>query len=334
MSMLDVFNSDVFGVVSLTASIQKLPELPSRLGDMGIFKSVPINTTAATIEEYQGKLSLVQTSARGTRGAEQAHAKRKVRSFVVPHIQVNDAVKADEVQNVRDFGSEGNMQSIATIVNNRLQSMKDNIDVTKEWHRAGAIQGNLLDADGSTVIYNWFTEFGVTQQTYNFDFAYSAPAADVKKGATAINRLITHTLGRTPFTKINAICGDDFWDAFISAKTVKDAYQYATSNEMLQNTQRDGFNFGGITWWNYSAKIGSTFVIPTANAFFVPVGAGDLFQEHIAPADYNETVNTLGQPYYAKQEPMPMGKGIEMEAQANVLYICNRPSAVVKGTFS
>ena len=334
MSMLDVFSNDIFGMISLTTSIQKLPELPSRLGEMGLYKQSPINTTVATIEEYQGKLSLIQTQPRGTRVTEQPHAKRKQRAFTVPHIPAFDSVKADEVQNVRDFGNAGNLQSISTIVNNRLQSMKDNIAVTKEWMRAGSLQGILYDADGTTVLYNWFTEFGVSQQTQNFDFSYTAPAVDVKTNATKVNRLITHTLGRTPFTAINAICGDDFWDAFISCKNVKDAYQYASSNVMLQNIQRDGFNFGGITWWNYSSKIGSTFVIPTANAFFVPVGAGDLFMEYLAPADYIETVNTMGLEYYAKQELQPFGKGIDMEAQSNPLFICTRPSAVIKGTFT
>ena len=333
-NMLDVFNSNVFGMISLTESIMKLPEMPSKLGDMGIFKSVPVNTTSVTIEEYQGKLSLLQTAPRGTRAVEQPHAKRKQRAFVVPHIPAFDSVKADEVQNVRDFGNAGNLQSIATIVNNRLQSMKDNISVTREWHRAGAIQGILYDADGTTVLYNWFTEFGVTQQTKNFDFSPTTTTVDVKAAATQVNRLITHTLGRTPFTGINAICGDNFWDAFMSCKSVQAAYLNSTSNEMLRNIQRDGFNFAGVTWWNYSSKIGDTFVIPTDNAFFVPTGAGDLFQEYLAPADYIETVNTMGLEYYAKQERQPMDKGIDMEAQCNPLNICTRPSAVIKGTFT
>lgn len=333
MSMLDVFNNDAFGLISMTTAINKLPEQPSKLGDMGLFKQVPINTTTAVIEERQGKLSLVQTSPRGTRTNEQPHAKRIVRSFQVPHIQEDDTILADAIQGIRDFGNSDQLETLTTIVNNRLENMKQCISATREWQRVGALQGIIYDADGSTVIYNLFTEFGVTQPTYTFDFSYSAPAVDVKTGATKVRRIIEHAIGATPFTGIQAICGDDFWDAFITCQSVKAAYLNWQSNQMLQGLQRGGFNFGDITWWNYSTKIGSTFLIPAAQAFFVPMGAPDLFIEYLAPADYNETVNTMGKEYYAKQEIMPFQKGIYVQAQSNPLNICTRPGVVVQGLF-
>lgn len=330
MSMLDVFNNDIFGMISLTTSINKLPMQPSKLGDMGLFKQVPINTTYATIEEKNGQLALVQSAPRGTRVSEQPHPKRKSRTFAIPHYPVFDAVKADEVQNVRDFGNAGQLQSISTIVNNRLERMKANIEITREWQRVGAIQGLIVDADGST-IFDLFAEFAVTQQTQAFDFS-ATPSEDVKVTAQKINRTMTFTLGLTPFTGIQAICGDNFWDAFISCVSVKDAYKFAITNQMLQTVQRDGFDFAGIRWWNYTGKIGSTFMIPTENAFFIPSGSGETFTEFLAPADYIETVNTMGLEYYAKQEIQPMGKGIDIEAQTNCLNLCNRPGVCIKGT--
>ncbi len=334
MSMLDVFNNDAFGMMSMTLAINKLPEQPSILGDMGLFKQVPVNTTTIVVEERLGKLSLVQSSPRGTRVAEMAHAKRTVRSFIVPHLQVDDEVLADSIQNIRDFGNSDNMESITTIINNRLESMKQNISATREWQRAGALQGILYDADGSTVLYNFFTEFNVSQLTQAFDFSFTAPAIDVKTAATKARRQVMHALGATPFSSLQAICGDDFWDAFITSKSVKEAYLNWNAASMLQGLQRDGFPFGGITWWNYSTKIGSTFLIPTANAFIVPAGSPDLFCEFLAPADYVETVNTMGKEYYAKQEKKPFDKGIDLQAQSNPLNMCTRPGVVVKCTYT
>ena len=43
-----------------------------------------------------------------------------------------------------------------------------------------------------------------------------------------------------------------------------------------------------------------------------------------------ETVNTLGQAYYAKQEPKDFGKGIDVETQSNPIHICTRPAVPVK----
>jgi len=45
-----------------------------------------------------------------------------------------------------------------------------------------------------------------------------------------------------------------------------------------------------------------------------------------------ETVNTLGVPYYAKQEPRRMGKGIDLEAQSNPITLCTKPRAIIKLT--
>ena len=52
----------------------------------------------------------------------------------------------------------------------------------------------------------------------------------------------------------------------------------------------------------------------------------------VRPANYMETVNTIGLPYYAKQEPMDFDKGIEVETQSNPIHLCTRPAAICKLT--
>ena len=61
---------------------------------------------------------------------------------------------------------------------------------------------------------------------------------------------------------------------------------------------------------------------PTANTF----------RTYFAPADFNETANTLGLPLYAKQEPRKFGRGTDLHTQSNPLPICLRPEVLVKGT--
>jgi hypothetical protein len=59
------------------------------------------------------------------------------------------------------------------------------------------------------------------------------------------------------------------------------------------------------------------------------VGVPDLFVEAYAPADYIETVNTLGLARYLKQEALDFDKGMAFEAQMNCLPICTIPRALV-----
>ena len=51
-----------------------------------------------------------------------------------------------------------------------------------------------------------------------------------------------------------------------------------------------------------------------------------------APADYIETVNTVGLPFYAKQQLMDFDKGVEIETQSNPLCINTRPRTVIRIT--
>ena len=50
----------------------------------------------------------------------------------------------------------------------------------------------------------------------------------------------------------------------------------------------------------------------------------------MAPADFNETVNTLGQLLYAKQEPRKFERGTDLHTQSNPLPMCHRPALLVK----
>ena len=118
-------------------------------------------------------------------------------------------ILADEVQNVRAFGSENMLEGVQAVVSQRLTEMATKMDATLEHLRVGAIKGQILDADGTAVIYDLFTEFGVTAHTeidFDLDNASPAPGA-VKKKCHDIRRKIEDELGVVPYDHIHAMCG-------------------------------------------------------------------------------------------------------------------------------
>lgn len=335
--MLDVFKGDAFSMVSLTTSINKLPYQPGRLGAMGLFDKKGMKDTIAVIEERQGRLSLIQSAARGTMPRVNRTPDQKVRSFPVPHLPLNDAVMADEVQSVRKFGSENEVEGVTSVVNDKMEALRRDHEVTHEYHRCGAIQGLVKDGDGSSTLYNLFTEFGVTEQNTNVDF--SLASFDGKMLALDLIRLMEDSLGADKYTSLHAICGDDFFDAFISHDSVKGAYekwQVGTNSRPFSiedpNVQREGFVFAGIEWSNYRGSVGDARFIPTDVARVVAKGVKDLFIERWAPANFVETVNTIGKPVYAKQRVMDFDVGIELHTQSNPFIICTRPRTLLKVT--
>lgn len=330
MSVLDIFSSSLFDMQSLTIALDKLPRFPGRIGAMKLFKDKPIKTTSAIIEERHGKLALLNTAARGTVGETSSKAGRVGRSFLVPHIPHNDVVMADEVQDVRSFGSETEMETIAQTVNDKLASMKANHETTWEYHRAGAIKGIVLDADGST-IYNWFTEFGITEEVVAF--VLGTTTTNIKAKCTAVLRHIRDNMGGSNYTGVHALCGNTFFDNFINHTEVKAAYERWQSGQFLRDQQFETpFLFSGITWENYDLTIGSKDFMVATDARFFPVGAQDVFVRANAPANFVETVNTMGRPIYAKQERQKFDTGIDLHTQSNPLHICTRPASLVKGT--
>lgn len=327
--MLDVFKTDAaFRTASLTAAINILPIVPARLSALGIFRRVPITTVTALVENKNGILSLLPVKTRGAPATQAKRGGRKVRSFEVPHIPYNDTIEVADVMGIRAFGEEDATQALATLVNERMQVLKQDHEVTHEYHRIGAIQGVVLDADGVTQIVNCFTEFGVAEPTVDFDF--TAGAQDMKTKAQEVIRKIATALSGAPYRYIHALCSDGFFDSFISHATVKGAFE-TYQEQRFSLVQQTSFEFGNILWENYNGAVGTQPFIPANTARFFPVGVPDMFLEINAPANFAEAVGTPGKPYYAKQRTLEFDTGIEIHTQSNPLMICTRPGALVKG---
>lgn len=332
MPILDIFRDDAFSTVSLTDAILKRPYQPGRLGALGLFRERGITTTTVMVEEKNGRLSLIATSPRGGPASSIGQEKRTARSFVVPHLERDSMVLADEVQNVRAFGSENALDAVQAVINERLTDLRAMHEVTLEHLRIGAIKGLIVDADGATPIYNLFTEFGVSQQTYEVDHTVSADE-DLRNDVVAIQRLSEDELGAEMVTGYRAFCGDAFFDGFIAAKPVKESLKFQRS-ELLREDVRRGFEYGGVTWENYRGKVGSVEFVPTDEAYVVPMGTS-IFATYFAPADFIETVNTVGLPAYAKLANDPeMNRWVKVHTQSNPLCLCLRPRAVIKVTLA
>lgn len=334
MPTLDVFSNSAFSVISLTDAINKVPFIPGRIGQLGIFTESGITTTSVMIEEREGSLNLIETTSRGAPAVQNQLNKRKARSFVVPHIALEDTILADEIQNVRAFGSESQLESIEQVIQFRLAEMAQKHDATLEHMRIGAIKGQILDADGATILYDLFDEFGVSQHSeIDFDLDNAAPAEGViKKKCHDVRRKIEDELGAQPYDHVHALCGSAFFDDLITHKEVKEAYErYMDGLFLRQGQARGSFEYAGIVFEEYRGKVGTVDYTDANKAHFFPVGVPGLFRQYNAPADFVETANTIGLPRYAKQAvDQEFARWVKLHTQSNPLPICTRPRTLIK----
>lgn len=325
---MGIFENDIFTLASLTAAINEVEYVPNQIGSLGLFEASGITTTNVLIEKDGEKLGLVENKPRGAPGTVVGGDKRTGISFQTAHLPTVSTVLADEVQNVRAFGSEDQLQAVQSVVNSRLAKMARRIDMTHEYHRLGAIMGKVLDSDGTAVIYDLFQAFGITQQVVSM--ALDTAGTDVQGKCLDIHEKVEDALGGLSYTGITVLCGKSFWRKFISHKAVKEAYERWQSGERLRDDPRAGFMFGGIFWERYRG--GGKIKVADKEAYAVPAGVIDLFITRFAPGDYMDAVNTLGLPFYSSSHPLPHGKGVELEAQSNPAHLCTRPQVCIKLT--
>lgn len=325
----DTFTPDAFTLHEMTAAISKVPYKPGFVSRRGLFTEKGVSTNTVLIEEREGRLQLVQSAQRDGPVTAAERRRRKLRSFVIPHLPTEDFVIASEVAGVREFGQENGFQTVESVRAERAAAMAGNLDVTLEFHRVGAIQGVVLDADGAVLI-DLYSEFGVSPQPeIDMDLDNANPGSGaVRKKAGQIVRRLAGELGAVEPTGYEALCGDNFFDDLIAHPEVRKTYEYQEGRRLREGYVFSFVDFGDIRWINY--RNGGFSLINTDTAHVYPTGVSDLFITRFGPANYIETVNTVGRARYAKGVVDKWGKRVDLEAQSNPLNLCTQPRALQK----
>ena len=327
MAEIAIFEDDAFSVSSLTAAINDQEYLPGRISSLGLFREEGISTLTVQIEKDGDTLALVPAGERGTSGLVVGGTKRQLIPFNTVHLPERFTIKADEIQGIRAFGTRSELQAVQDVVNKRLAKARRQLDATHEFQRMGALNGQVLDADGKTVLLDIYKTFGV--QRKKLPMGLGNPDTELRVRAGEALDMQEDALGSITSTGSRAFCGKNFWNKLIVHKSVKETYLNTMQAASLRGDARESFEFGGIVWERYSGKIAGISFVHDDKALLIPEGVPDLYISSFAPADYMETANTQGIPYYSKIEPLPFNKGVAGEAQSNPLHMCSRPLAQI-----
>lgn len=327
MADIAIFEDDAFSVSSLTAAINEQEYLPGRISSLGLFREEGISTLTVQIEKDGDTLALVPAGERGTSGLVVGGTKRQLIPFNTVHLPERFTIKADEIQGIRAFGTRSELQAVQDVVNKRLAKARRQLDATHEFQRMGALNGQVLDADGKTVLLDIYKSFGVNRQ--KLPMGLNSPDTELRVKCGEALDMQEEALGSVTSTGSRALCGKNFWNKLIVHKSVKETYLNTMQAASLRGDARESFEFGGIVWERYRGKVAGVSFVHDDKALLIPEGVPDLYISSFAPADYMETVNTQGIPYYSKIEPMQFGKGVTGEAQSNPLHLCTRPRAQI-----
>ncbi len=329
MAEVTIFQDEAFGVDALLTVINEDHVLPGQIAAAGLFEEQGVPGTVVQIEKDGMTLALVKAAARGSVGQAVIGDKRSLIPFNTVHLPQTFQILADEIQGIRAVGSVTELMQVQAYVARRVEKARRQLDLTHEYQRMGAIKGKVIDADGQSVLLDIFQRFDI-KRPKAFSMELDNDDTDVSVKCIEVLDRQEDALGNVTSTGAHAYCGKDFWAYLIKHPKVRDTYQGWEAAAGLQGDRRQPFEFGGITWSRYRGKIGGVPFVADGSAHVVPTGVPELFISAFAPADYTETVNTEGMPYYAKLERMKFDKGVEGEAQSNPLHLCTRPLSVIE----
>jgi hypothetical protein len=327
-----------FELVDYTQELLLVPNKWGLINELGIFRDESVSQHSITVEASEGTLGLVTDQVRGARNTMNKDDTRNLRSFAIPHFPLDDAIKPQDIQGKRAYGSADMAETEAAVIARKLERIRMNHAVTLEAARAYALTTGAIYAPNGTVAGNFYTDFGVTRKS--IDFVLGTTTTDLTaKSEEGIAHIQDNILSGEVVNEIIVLCSPAFFGKLISHASVKEAYKYYTSTqEPLRQRLGSGvyrrFVHGGVTYIEYRGSYNGTALIPAGEAYMLPTGTNDMFISYFSPANKFTHVNTLGETAYAFTYRDPKDSEISIETESNFLNLVRRPGALVKLTTS
>ncbi|MCS0501384.1 major capsid protein [Ancylobacter mangrovi] len=340
MVAMDVFNNSAFSAISMTAAVNKIGYAPNLLRSMpGLFVPKPVRTHDVFIEERSRSPALIQTTPLGAPPKEKGGDPRTARSFRTCRLAQSSTIHAHEIQGIRAFGSETELKQVMVEVADRQSVMRTDVELTWEHMMLGAVQGLVVDADG-TELYDWADIFDqAIPAAIDFDLDNASPEAGaIRIACNELRRGVAVSLkglgGNA--VRIKAVVGDAFYDKLTNHPEIRETYLNQQEARALRDGSDgdiwDSFSYAKIEFLNYrGTDDGSTVAVPDDEAKFFPVGAG-IFQIAYGCAETFDFVNTLGRESYSWLiADRDRNAWVKPELYSYPLPVCTMPSALRKG---
>lgn len=336
-----------FTDVELTNSINVLPPLSSRLAEAGMFPVDGLASALVEVDIENGVISALPVTQDGKPSTVAKRETQSARIFKIPNVSHVDSMMAAEIRSMLAiFERTKKPATMAKIMNKRLARLRMKHDITLELMRMSALKGILIDGAGST-IYNFFTAFGLSQNTVSF--ALSDSTTDVLAKCAQVIGLMEDNLSDEVMTGVKVYVDTLFFNALIAHPNVNKfwlnwdaAQKMANPNRSVSGQYRPRtFEFGDILFeeyrWNVPMWGGTnTRIIEASTGYAFPQGTVDSHYTYAAPPLDIRVLD--GQPadegdlIHVTTEVLKHGAGIELKGQMNPLPMWRRPALLVKLT--
>lgn len=288
--VVDVFGEAPFRWMELTNVTNRIVQRPTLLGRLGVDLFRPVTTPTGSIVCYETYpfQRLISTSPLGSPPENVEKRGGRFRRFGTHRLAKGFTINGYELPNILQQPLFQAVQTVQGEVALRSQIVRDDFALTLEYHRLGAVTCRSMDADGVTVLHDWYDEWG---KTPNDPFWMCLDDANIDLRLPCrqlVNFVKDKSYGSwiEGVSKVHVLCGDKFFTKFITHPSITRTYlAYAAAAE-LRNEIADRFEFANIVFHDYRSAVDPRFGMSDETARYFPVGAGDTFQDVRGPGEY------------------------------------------------
>ncbi|MCP4392701.1 MAG: hypothetical protein GY804_00245 [Alphaproteobacteria bacterium] len=327
---------NAYTIVDYTEELMLVPNMWNLVEQEGIFSSEGVGTNVVVFDKTETTAQVVVDKPYGERSTFGGNEQTGLYSYAIPTFPLDDDITVGDVYGLRKVGTADMRESVENVVAKKVTQIRRSHAITSEYARCQAIQGLVYAPNGTIPTTNWYTEFGQTQTTVNFDFANTAidQRANVQTVVAHIQDSF-HSGG--VLEEIIFFCTPNWFAALISNAQIEAAYTYYSSTqEPLRNDLRFGmyrrFTWQGVTFIEYrGAKPDGTPYFPEVTggqAWALPRGS-DSFMTYYAPAYRFDAIGSDGAESYMWTYEDQRQSVIEIQSESNFLCMSKRPELVV-----
>lgn len=341
MAEMIIFENDVFRAHEMTEAINMVPNQWGLIGELGVFTPRPIQGVTFAVEQRNGVIQLITSTERGTTLPGAKLGKRKMLDLRTERFGLKSRMTAGDVDGLRAHGKTSELMVVANEVAIRQTSLRGSLDITREYLRAGAVQGIIRDADGSE-LYDLFDKFEV--QRKSVDFTLGSASVDINEKCRMVTRHIKTNLMGDVSSRVLGLMHPDWTDKMMKNDDFKERYanfQNKNGGDPLRDDVSDGFEHGGIYWKEYLGEgyvpqeDGSTVkveFVPEGEAMFFPLGTRQTFRDFNGSPDWLGSANIPGEPSYSRILPdRQEDRFVDVEGMIQTMPLCLRPGVLVRG---
>jgi len=313
------------------------------INGQNLFTTTGTTEKAIVFDKDTSTTTLLPQAVRGAKVPTTGH-ERKVETFSLPltYFKHIDTLTAEDILGWRAPGVQ-DKETVARAAAEKVSDIRFLADQMQEYLKCQALKGIFKTPD-QTVVANMFTEFGVTQQTVDFDL--DTGTTDVNSKIMELKRKVKAGLKTSSMNGVDMYVDELFFDKLVSHASMKSyylvgdqsssPYRAATEQYTAWGVQ-DMFEHKGVRFICYNP----TFNLPSGSTedfladnsgIALPRGARNLFRGVYGPSNKMSAIGAPGQEMFLRTYLDPRDDFVDFELEMANLFYCTQPSSLVAGT--